>query len=407
MMNARFLSAGNYMLDAFAISLLLVFLRNEADLPLAFIWLVLSFTAAILSFIFFAKRPYQVGVIIALSAAVIPIAVLLGASGWMAVFMGLLTLYRLHARFSIYDDGTNADGKFLLVFVLLFSASLVVDLFSPLANSSTTIFAIVAGALVFYVLFRMAYRYLEARTQGAKPVQAVGTVLAVLGLSGGSSLLVWLLGDEVRQGAAMALAGILRVILWPFAGLMEKLTDYLSGLSTESEMKATLEKLGPEESEEQAQEMIASGSFDFPSEIFLAVGGAAAIIALIFWLKKVTVEKGSEKPENEVTVERFATIPETVETESKSQVVYGEVDLQAVREAFRTFAKEAAAAGKGREEFETVKEWANRMAWPVSEEFLETYDLVRYGEGAISEKDACPFINEIQKLKENFFEKNV
>ncbi|GKW45042.1 DUF4129 domain-containing protein [Planococcus sp. NCCP-2050] len=407
MISARFLSAGKYMLDAFAISLIFVFFANETDLPLAFIWLVSSFAVAVLSFLIFAKWPYHVGVAFALSALTMSAAILLGASVGVALLLILLTMYRLHARFSVLDDGLNADGNFLLIFVLLFCASLIADLFSPLADSSTIIFSIVASALVFYVFFRMAYRYLEARTYGVKLGQAISAALAVVGISGVLSFLVWFLADEVRQGTAFVLAGILRVVLWPFAGIMEKLTDYLSGLSTESEMEATLEKMGPDESEEQAQEIIQSGSFDFPTEVFLGAGILVALIALIFWLKKVKVEKGIEKPESHVSVERFATIPENVEAEAKSPIVYGEMDLQIVREAFRAFDREAAAAGKGRQDFETVKEWTARMAWPVSDNFFQTYDFVRYGEGSISEKEALPFINEIQKLKENFLKKDV
>lgn len=403
----RFLSAGKYMLDAFAISLFLVYLTNEAAMPLPAVWLVSSFAAAVLGFIIFTKRPYHVGIAAVLSVGTMSAAILFGAAWWMVILMILLAVYRMHARFSVVDDGTNADGNFLLIFVLLFCASLVVDLLSPLSDSSPVIFFIVVSALVFYVLFRMAYRYLLSKGQGATFVQAAGTALAVLGISGALSFFVWLLGDEARYGAALVLGGILRLVLWPFSGLMENLTEYLSGLSTDAEMEETLEKMGPDESEEQAQEMINSGSFDFPAEIFLAAGILVAATALIFWLKKINVEKGTEKPGNHVTVECFPTISETTEADAKSRIGYGDMDLQIVREVFRAFDREAAEAGKGRKDFETVKEWTARMEWPVTDQFFQTYDFVRYGAGSISEKEALPFINEIQKLKENFLKKDV
>lgn len=406
-MTARFLSAGKYMLDAFAISLVLVYFTNETDLPLALIWLSSSFAATVTAFVIFTKWPYQLWMAIAISSGTMLAAVFFGAPGWLLLLLTLLSLYRMHARFSVIDDGTNADGNFLLLFVLLFCASLVLDLFSPLSDSSRIIFSIVVSAVLFYVLFRLAYRYLSSRKQGAKASQALAAAFTVLGVSGILSFLVFLAADEARRGAALLLSGILRLVLWPFSGLMEKLTDYLSGLSTEPELEAVLEKMGPDENEEQAQEMIQSTGFDFPAEIFMAAVLLAAVITLIFWLKKVKAEKETAKPENRIAVERFPITPGAAESKSGKEHHCDEMDLQLVREVFRDFAQEAAAAGKGRQDFETVKEWTDRLQWPVTENFFHTYNLVRYGFGSISAEEARPFINEIQILKEKFLKKDV
>lgn len=406
-MTHRFLSAGKYMLDAFAISLVMVFLNNETVIPLAFLWLIHSFAAAAIAYFVFTRLPYQLWMAIAISGGTMFPAVFFDASGWIAILFILLSLFRMHARFSIIDDGTNQDGNFMLIFVLLFSISLVIDLFNPASDSTGITFTIIIAAIVFYVLYRFAYRYLSAAKEGAKFSQALIAAGSVIGGSAIVSYIVFLLADEVRHAAAVIAGGILQILLWPFSGLMEKLTAYLSGLSAESEIEETLEKMGAEETPEQTQAIGQSTSFDFPVEIFLTVLVIISVIALVYWLKKVKPEKEMEKPESSIMIERYSARPPKTEEKPGTGFRYGEVDLQLVREVFREFDKEARDAGKGRKEFETVREWLDRMGWPASENFFNTYNLVRYGDGSISEREALPFIKEIQNLKEIFFEKDV
>lgn len=406
-MTHRFLSASNYMLDAFAISLIMIFLTNETVIPLTVLWLVQSFAAAAVAFFIFASLPYQLWIVIAIAVGTMFPAVFFGASVWIAALFILLSLFRLHARFSVVDDGTNQDGNFMLILVLIFSVSLVIDLLDPASDSTAITFPIVIAAVIFYVLSRVVSRYLSAVKEGAGFFQALAAVFSIIGVSAIVSFSVFLLADEVRYAAAVAAGGILQILLWPFTGLMEKLVAYLSGLSTEPEMQETLKKIGQQEESEQVQDSIQSTSFDFPIEIFLSVILIISVIALIFWLRKVKPEKEIEKPTPSITVERYAASQPKTEEKLKTGFTYGEAELQLVREVFREFDKEARAEGKGRKEFETVREWLERMGWPVSEDFFNTYNLVRYGNGSISEKEALPFIKEIQNLKEIFLKKDV
>ena len=217
-MMSRLLSAGNFMLDAFAISFLFVFLNNETDLPLAFVWLAASFLIGMASFFIFWKMSYHIGWAAVIAIFFMSLTLLQGAALWLVVLMALLAIYRLHARFTVYDDGLNHDGPFLLVFVLLFSASLVMSLFNPDGDSLGILYAIVIAALIFYTLFRLLYRYLQARPEGARFVHAAALAGGVLGVAVITGLLVRQFADEARSLVGTILGGIVQLVMWPFAG---------------------------------------------------------------------------------------------------------------------------------------------------------------------------------------------
>jgi MFS family permease len=406
-MISRFWSAGNYLLDAFVISLVLVTINNEPAIPLAWIWLILSAGAAIFSFFFFLKFPYQLLPAGGIAVLVLALAIVVGVPVWLAVVMGLLTLYRLHARFSVFDDGDFHDGHFLLVFVLLFSGALVVSMFNPQADKTDDFYALAIAATAFYVLFRLFYRYMQTRREGVAFAMTAAAALSVIGLSGLCGFLVYFLAEGARKIAGLALGGILQIVLWPFSGLMEKVTEYLSGLSTEQEMKETLGKLEPEKMPEETPSLGNPAAADFPVELMLAGILAVFFVLLVLWLLKIKPEKEQLKEKESIKIERYATPSVNVQQQPSLYGIYSEMDLQIIREAYRSFEQEAKAAGLGRKEFETVREWTERMNWNISDGFFKTYELVRYGAGKVAEIEAEPFLAEIKKIKEKYLKEHV
>ncbi|MDN7226122.1 DUF4129 domain-containing protein [Planococcus sp. N064] len=407
-MISRLWSAGNYMLDAFAISLLLVFLKNETAVPLMWLWLLLSFGAAALAFTLFLKFSYHVMGAALVAAVTLIAAMLLGMPIWLAVVLGILTLYRLHARFSVFDGDGQQEGHFLLVFILLFSVALVISLFNPQVENSEEIFAIAIAATGFYVCFRLLYRYIQTRKEGTSfSMLAVGTAI-VIGSASLSGFLVYFLAEDARRLAGWVLGSVLKIVLWPFAGLMEKLTEYLSGLSTEQEMKETLEKLNPETlAEQEGQASFQPEAADFPVELMLAAILLVFFILLVFWLVKNKPEKEEQQEKGAAETQRYPTSSAEEPSEQLTRVQYAELDVEAVRKAYRAFEQQADAAGLGRKEYETVREWMNRMSWTVSESFFKTYDLVRYGSRTLTELEGEPFLEEIKKIKEKYLKEYV
>lgn len=407
-MISRLWSAGNYMLDAFAISLLLVFIQNETAIPLMWLWLLLSFGAAALAFALFLKFSYHVMGAALVAAMILTAAMVLGMPVWLAVVLGMLTLYRLHSRFSVFDGDGQQEGHFLLVFVLLFSVALVISLFNPRAENSEEIFAIAMAATGFYVCFRLLYRYMLTRKEGVSfSLMAVG-MSTVIGSASLSGFLVYLLAEDARRMAGWVLGSVLQIVLWPFAGLMEKLTKYLSGLSTEQEMKETLEKLDPETvAEEEAQASFQPEAADFPVEFILAAVLLIFFALLVIWLVKNKPEKEGPANKGAAVSHRYPTTAANEPSLQPAPVQYAELDVEAVRKAYRAFEQEADAAGLGRKEYETVREWMDRMSWTVSESFFKTYDLVRYGSETLTASEGEPFLAEIKKIKEKYLKEYV
>lgn len=395
------------MLDAFVFSLLLVFINNETAIPLTWIWLILSFMAAVFAFFAFLKIPYHVAGAAILAAIIGGVAVIIGVPVWLAAAMGMLILYRLHVRFSIFDGGDHQDGHFLLVFILVLIIALVISLFNPQGQGIREIYTIAVGATGFYVVFRLLYRYMQTQRDGVPFSMMAVAAFGVIGSAAMSGFLVYFLAEDTRKMAGMALGGILQLVLWPFAGLMEKAAEYLSGLSSEQEMMETMEKLEPEKSSEEAQAISQPAAADFPVELMLAGILAVSFVLLLLWLMKTIPEKESPKEVSAAAIKRLAATSVNGQNQLVEAIRYSEMDLQVIRKAYRDFEKEAAIADQGRKEFETVREWMHRMNWQVPESFYKTYDLVRYGSGTVPESEAEPFLNEIKKIKEKFLKEYV
>lgn len=404
-MNYRFLSAVNYMLDAFAISLALVFLDRETAIPLAIVWVILSAFTAIMSFLVFRNKEYQPKIAAAIVLAIMALCIIAGASLFIFAAFSMMAMYRIHARFSVADD-SGRDGSFLLVFVLLFSVMMFFSLINPTADGDNLLYPLAIAAIMFYIISRLLYNYTNSRNAGARFSHVLLSIGGILGLAAAGGWLVYSVGEYARQLAGAIVGGIVTVILWPFAGLMENVTEYLSGLSTEEEMQKNLDRMDSEEATEEANEVVAAASAEFDYNVMIIIVLMIFLVLLVLWLRKMKPEKESRKEEKAVEIQRFETAA-MEEQQRSSAVNYSEMDLDIIREAFRDLETTAAGKGKGRHSYETVREWIQRMDWPVAEPFFYTYDFVRYGDGKISEQEALPFLEEINKINERYLKENV
>jgi len=199
---------------------------------------------------------------------------------------------------------------------------------------------------------------------------------------------------------------LISIVLWPLAVGLEKIVDFVNGLETEDQKQQNLEKLDMSENFSDTPELSRPAAADFPLElIFTGVLGILFIL-LIFWLRKIKTNNERGKKESKIEVERFSSSP-VHNVPEPTTVSYASIDKNIIREAFRDFERMAAEADKGRKSHETMREWLKRMDWNASDAFYETYNFVRYGNGPVSESIALPFLNEINKLKEQYLKINV
>ena len=78
-----------------------------------------------------------------------------------------------------------------------------------------------------------------------------------------------------------------------------------------------------------------------------------------------------------------------------------------VRMAYQQFEKDAELAKSSRLAGETVKEWFQRMGWEQNNQLIMTYEKVRYGSLTIPEEESRQFVETLNKIKINNFNKNV
>ncbi len=403
-MIARFSSASAYVQDAFLISFLFLFIDIEARFPLVLIWLGLVFATALAAAIISWRKPYNPPLVLGAAVLIMGLSLLAGVSIGTFIALSILSAYRLHARFSELEDKNSEESLFLILFLVVLTIAIVLSIFNPLGNSQTLLLPLAAAAIIFYTVSRLFYRYLAARRDGANLREAIMASAAILTVSGAAAFMVYLLADEVRRLAGTLFAGVLSVVLWPFAGALNWLVDFINGLSNEEDMLDNLNSM--EEQADQPEELPYSPGMEIDYTLIGGIGIVIMLIIGIILIRKIKPQFAGPKEESIVEINRFSEVSEEPK-EPEIARGYDLVNIHEIRQAFREFEKEATAAEKGRFEHETVREWAQREELPFTGSFFKTYEKVRYSDGQIAENEAFPFLEELEKINRNFFEENV
>ncbi|WP_341202093.1 hypothetical protein [Planomicrobium okeanokoites] len=403
-MTARFSSVTAYIQDAFLISFVFLFIDAGARFPLVLIWLGLAMATALTAAAVSWRKPYNPTPVLIAASLVMALALLAGVTAGTFIVLTIISLYRLHARFSELEDKNSGESFFLIMFLVIFTISLVLSIFNPLGSSQLLLFPTAAAAIIFYTVSRLFYRYLNARKEGAKLWQAIAVSTGIIAIASAAAFIFHILADEIRHLAGSVLGGILTIVLWPFAGVLNWLVNFINGLSTEEEKLDNLSNM--EEQAEQPEDLPYSGGLEFDYTILAGVGIVLAVIIGILLIRKIKPDVANQKEESVAEISRFSEIAEKLE-EPEPARGYNLVNIHEIRKAFREFEQKALIAEKGRLEHETVREWANREALPFTESFFKTYDKVRYSNGLIENREASPFVEELEKINENFFRENV
>lgn len=407
-MTARLISAIHFMLDAFMISLILVFVSQEAALPVVWSWLLAALMMSCSSYFLFLRHPYRLAWVAGISIIATVAMWAAGVSLWLALLLGMLAIYRLHARYSVLYEEFNHGNNFLMKFLLIFSFCWIILLLNPEEQASQMLFTIVPVAILFYVASHLLYGYFYSKAEGVRFGQAAGAFGILAALAAIAATGTFFIADEVRSLAGWIVGGAIRILFWPLALLLEQGSGFLSGLSTEEEMQETIDKLGPDE------EAIQSGSApgetmqtDFPVEIFLGVMVLVCAIILVLWLQRIKPGSDERIQESRVSIKRHDN-PSVEQFMPSPAALYSHgLDLHQIREVFRGLEILAAEQQMGRKNYETVREWIVRMQWDVTDSFFKTYDQVRYGDKQLPDSQANQFISEIAEIKDRYLKENV
>lgn len=403
-MTARFSSASAYLQDAFLISFVMLFIDAEARFPLALIWLVLTLITAVLTMLLSWQKGYMPKLILVAGVLVMTLSLVAGVTIGTFIILTILSLYRLHTRFSVIEDDSNGESFFLLIFLLIFTSSLVLSILNPFGNSYDLLLPLAAATIIFYTLSRFFYRYLIARQDGARLSHALVAAVGITLVSAGTAAFVYLIADEARQLAGTIVGAVLAVVLWPFAGVLDWLVKFVNGLSNEEDVLKNISNM--EDETEQPKEILFSETTEFDYTFIGVVAIVLIVIIGIFLLRKIKPDIGNQKKEIITEINRFSTVsagPKELERAEK----YDVVNIHEIRKAFREFEEKSMVAEKRRMEHETVREWAQREGLPFTEMFFKTYDKARYSDGNIARSEASPFFAELEKINKNIFLENV
>ncbi|HSJ37271.1 MAG TPA: hypothetical protein VK945_03535 [Planococcus sp. (in: firmicutes)] len=403
-MTARFSSASAYLLDAFLFAFILLFIEGGTAIPLVLLWLALTLVSALVAMLISWRKPYSPMPVLLAATLIMALSLAAGATIGTFLVLTVISLYRLHARFSEIEDSSGGESYFLIQFLLVFTIALVLSIFNPLGTSSILLLPLAAAAIIFYTASRLFYRFLNARQDGAKFWQALSAAAGITLLSAGAAFFVYLLADEARQLAGSLVGALLAIVLWPFAGVLDWLVNLINGMSSEEDILNNQSNM--EEALEQPEMLPSSGGTEFDYTIIAGIAVLLLVIGGILLIRKIKPDLGQPKEETVAEISRFSAVFDDP-PEAKPDHSYSMVDIHEIRRAFREFEREAIAADKGRLAHETIREWARRRELPISDNFFRTYDKVRYGKGHIAEKEAFPFLEELQKIKRSFLEENV
>ncbi len=402
-MKSMMVAAFHFMLDAFIISLVLVFFFNELALALVWSWLLVALLISIITYFVFIKRSYKLAWAIGISVIAAGGMWAATVELWLALILGMLFLHLLHKHYSASYESINQDHHFLMKFILVFSFCWVVLLINPNPLTSQLLFTVAPLGTLFYVAGRLLSGYFLSRKDGVRFSQVAKAFGIIASVAAVAAICTFFFADEVRKLAGLIVGGAIQILFWPLALLLEQVTEFLSGLSTEEEMQETIDKLGPEESSAANDSAIAqTTSADFPVEVLLGIVVLACVAALVLWLRKVKSESAPPEKESRATIARHDH-PSAQQLVQAPILLYSQtMDLHQIREVFRELEHAAKERGMERKDYETVREWVSRMQWDVTEAFYSTYDQVRYGDKPLSETLTTQFINEIKKIKSKY-----
>lgn len=404
-MTSRITSASSYVLDAFLIAFVLLFLEGGSSIPLALIWMVLVFITAIAAVLVSWRKPYNPVPVMIVGAVIMLASVAVGVDIGIVLILTILSLYRLHARFSEIKDSSSGEGSFLTIYLLMMTFALIITLVNRDTDPHNLIWGLSMAAIIFYTVSRLQFQYMLARKDGAKLKHAVAAAAGITLLSGGAAAFVYLVADEARFLAGEALGMLIAIVFWPFRGIFDwGLNRLIENKPEEVESTGIVEPAPTEATMFQASE---------PLEFNYLIGTAVVVVLLliggIILIRKIKADTTQQKKEAPVAeISRFTSVDEKVEEAVlDSGRNYSMVDIHEIRMAYRDFESKAKASDHGRMPHETVREWAGRIELPFSTAFFRTYDKVRYSEGQIASSEAAPFLQELETAKENIFKKQV
>lgn len=374
----------------------LLLISGDILIPPHYLLIILAIISGIGLAFLFQRISYTIQLGILLSIFISIPLFFIGASVAVVCIVTAFVFWRIHANFS---SERHARWNFLSINTIVFTFAYLFTSIYLYQPAKSEVLHVHVQLFIITTILSIAIRYIviiSTRGSTAKiKIKEVNKIFSqLLGIGTVGFLVVYFF----MESAFSIMVGLVTFL---FGDLFKKIADLLPDIHFQEQ--TNFKKSEELEETEELQLPIASDSIDL--DPFITIVAVIIVIILVILLiinRKVSIGKAL----------KVNYSLKTLGIRKKQQSVLNDesdhlVTADAVRLAYQDFEKDAHLAKYSRLAGETVKEWFMRMEWEQDNQLIMTYDKVRYGFLTITDEESRQFVESLNKIKINNFNKNV
>lgn len=384
--------------ESFSIELLLLsypllLLSGDISISPHYLLIVLSVITGAGIYFLFNAFTYTVGIGLLISLFVSMPLFIIGMPLAPTILVGAYTFWRIHTNFS---SERHARWNFMAVNTIVFTVFYLITTIYLLQPEKTEFNQIHVVLFIATTILHIVLRYIVVMIIGKRiPNFQFGEVHKMFGSILGSGIITFVTVYFFIESFRSA---VIHAFIMLFGSLFKKTASLLPEVELPNQAIPESEPL-----EEVLIEMPTS-SDQINLGLFItiiAITIAIIVVVMIIKKRKITIDR--------MKMPSYSFQPLGL---NKRKIIKKEnlnhlSTTNVVRLAYQEFEKDADLAKSSRLAGETVKEWFQRMGWEQNNQLIMTYDKVRYGSLTIPEEESRQFVETINKIKTNNFNKNV
>lgn len=398
----------NVVLELLLMCYPLLIIAEDAKIPAHYLTIILAIGIPIMASYWFYTKTFSILSVSVFSAVFALIMYANHLPLVLAVMIFVYTFWRIYENFS---DRTKFHWNFLAVHLSVFTAFYFITRSFMLKPKAAEVLPTMMYLFLFFTLLYIVLRYsnilLMTRYQEGVGMSETNRIfLYITGASVVTFLAVFFLIETIRTVAIQAFTflfgGLLMGILKIITPLYDYIVDYLDYLRYKA-----YEEMEPPDISFIEFEMHEERAFITNASVNLGPIASLLFIVLMIgvfiWYVKSQRRKGES---GETRTAKVRSLGRKKSQPKKRKWLYSEPTVSdQIRTAYQQFEKDAKIADYTRFSSETVKEWFERMKWHADGAVFEVYEKARYGSNAITDEERHHFLNMLEKIKENKFEK--
>ena len=381
--------------ELFLLTYPLLLISGDILIPPHYLLIILAIISGIGLAFLFQRISYTIQLGILLSIFISIPLFFIGTSVAVVCIVTAFVFWRIHANFS---SERHARWNFLSINTIVFTFAYLFTAIYLYQPAKSEFLHVHVQLFIFTAILSIVIRYIVIITtrRGTATIQfkEVNKMFSqLLGIATVGFLVVY----YFMESAFSLMVGLVTFL---FGDLFKKGASLLPDIHFQEQ--TNFKKSEELEETEELQLPISSDSIDLgPFITILAVIIVIIFVIVLIMNRKISIGKPL----------KLNYSLKTFGIRKKQQVLNDESDhlvtANAVRLAYQDFEKGAHLAKSSRLAGETVKEWFMRMEWEQDNQLIMTYDKVRYGSLTITDEESRLFVESLNKIKINNFNKNV